>query len=124
MSIKKILIIDDEKYFCSALKKSLESRNFQVVTALEGKNGIKLAKLQKPDLILLDIVMPGMTGSQVAEELSVDPSTSSIPIIFVTSLITKKEIVERDGVIGGRDFIAKPFILDELITKISETELR
>lgn len=120
MPVKKILIIDDEEHFCRALKRGLEMRStFQVLTATRGKEGIRLAKTQKPDLILLDIAMPDMAGTDVAEELSDDPATASIPIIFVTAIIKQNEVRRSDGVAGGRTFIAKPIILDEVIKKIN-----
>jgi DNA-binding response OmpR family regulator len=119
LPIKKILIIDDEEYFCRVLKKSLESRgNFSVSTATRGSDGIRLAKQQKPDLILLDIMIPDIAGTHVAEELSEDPDTMSIPIIFVTAVITPGEIKRRGGISGGRDVIAKPIDINELIEKI------
>ena len=120
MSVKKILVIDDEKQFCRALKKSLEAGgNFDVLTATRGIDGIRLAKTQKPDLILLDIMMPGMTGTDVAEELSESPITASIPIIFVTAVVRQKEVNQSGGLIGGRRFIAKPVVLDELVAEIN-----
>jgi len=120
MTAKKILVIDDEEYFCRTLKKLLESKStFHVLTATKGDDGIRLAKTQKPDVILLDIMMPDMAGTLVAEKLSEDPATSSIPIIFVTAIIKQEEVKRRGGVVGGRNFIAKPIILGELINKIS-----
>ena len=120
MPVKKILIIDDEEHFCRALKKGLEMKStFQVLTTTQGKEGIRLAKTQKPDLILFDIAMPDMAGTEVAEELSDDPATASIPIIFVTAIIKQNEVRRSDGVAGGRTFIAKPIILDEVIKKIN-----
>jgi len=117
---KKILLIDDEEDFCRALKKGLEMRGafYTVLTAVRGEEGIFLAKTQKPDLILLDIMMPGMAGTQVAEELLADPDTSSIPIIFVTAIVKRNEIEKTDGLVGGRTFMAKPVIIDQLIEKI------
>jgi DNA-binding response OmpR family regulator len=120
MTAKRILIIDDEEYFCRTLKKSLELKStFHVMTATRGDDGIRLAKTQKPDLILLDIMMPDMAGTLVAEKLSEDPATSSIPIIFVTAIIKQEEIKISGGVVGGRNFIAKPVIIGELIKKIN-----
>ena len=120
MIAKKILIIDDEEYFCRALKKSLELKStFHVMTATRGDDGIRLAKTQKPDIILLDIMMPDMVGTLVAEKLSEDPATSSIPIIFVTAIIKQEEVKKSGGVVGGRNFIAKPIIIGELIKKIN-----
>ena len=117
--MKKLLVIDDEEYFCRAVKKAIEmKRDLQVLTATRGDEGLRLARTQKPDLILLDIVMPGMMGTQVAEELLQDPDTASIPVIFVTAIV-KKEETERDrGFLGGRMFIAKPVVVDELLKQI------
>ena len=119
MREKIILVIDDEEDFCRFIKKSIESKGvFQVLTATNGTEGIRLAKTQKPDIILLDIMMPDMAGTEVAEELSEDPLTASTPIIYVTAIISKEEIRKSGGVIGGRNFIAKPIILNELYNKI------
>jgi len=93
-------------------------RDLQVLTATRGDEGLRLARTQKPDLILLDIVMPGMMGTQVAEELSQDPATASIPVIFVTAIVKKEETGRARGFLGGRMFIAKPVVVDELLKKI------
>ncbi len=117
---RKILLIDDEEDFCRALKKRLEMRNdFQVFTATGGDEGIRLARIQKPDVILLDIMMPDKSGTLIAEELLEHPATSSIPIIFVTALIKTEETEQNKGMIGGHTFIAKPVMIDELIEKIN-----
>ena len=117
--MKKLLVIDDEEYFCRAVKKAIEmKRDLQVLTATRGDERLRLARTQKPDLILLDIVMPGMMGTQVAEELSQDPATASIPVIFVTAIVKKEETGRARGFLGGRMFIAKPVVVDELLKKI------
>ncbi len=117
--MKKLLVIDDEEYFCRAVKKAIEmKRDLQVLTATRGDEGLRLARTQKPDLILLDIVMPGMMGTQVAEELLQDPDTASIPVIFVTAIVKKEEAEREMGFLGGRMFIAKPVVVDELLKKI------
>ena len=117
--MKKLLVIDDEEYFCRAVKKAIEmKRDLQVLTATRGDEGLRLARTQKPDLILLDIVMPGMMGTQVAEELLQDPDTASIPVIFVTAIVKKEETEREMGFLGGRMFIAKPVVVDELLKKI------
>jgi len=117
---KKVLLIDDEEDFCRALKKGLEMRgSYRVLTTTGGDEGIFLAKTQKPDIVLLDIMMPGKAGTEVAEELLSDPVTKSIPIIFVTAIVKKNEIGKSDGLIAGRVFMAKPVMIDELIEKIN-----
>jgi len=119
MNEKKILFIDDEDDFCFFVKLNLEKMgNYKVFTATKGKDGIRLAKQHKPDLIFLDIMMPEMDGGQVAEELLEDESISEIPIIFLTAVIKNEEVVENEGQIGGRDFIAKPVTPQKIIEKI------
>ena len=119
MTKKKILVIDDEEENCHTLKQGLESiGGFLVWTATQGKEGISLAKAKKPDIILLDIIMPDLTGTQVAEALAEDASTQSIPIIFVTAIIRKNEIGKGGGRIGGQNFIAKPVVIKDLVQKI------
>jgi len=117
--MKKVLIIDDEEHYCRALKKGLEMKgNFQVLTATRGEEGIRIAKQQKPDIILLDIVMPDMAGTVVAEALSNNPVTANIPIIFVTAIVQHHEVSEGGGVVGGQIFVAKPIMMDDMINKI------
>ena len=119
MTMKKVLIIDDEKYFCRAVKKVIETnRDFMVLTATRGDEGLRLAQTETPDLILLDIVMPGIAGTRGAEELVEDPATSTIPIIFVTAIVKQEEAERNKGFLGGRMFIAKPVVVDELLKKI------
>jgi len=115
----RILMIDDEEPFSFFVKLNLETDpRFKVTTALRGDEGLKLAKSLKPDLILLDIMMPGMFGTEVAEMLLEDHRTENIPIIFLTAAIKKEEADTRDGQIGGREFIAKPTTKEELISRI------
>lgn len=118
---KKVLLIDDEEDFCFFVKLNLQKAGkYQVFTATSGKDGIELVKQLKPDLILLDIMMPNMSGGQVAEILLEDESTSRIPIIFVTAAIEEEEVEKHMGRIGGRDFIAKPVTVEKLIEKIEK----
>jgi len=89
-----------------------------VTTANSGTEGLKLAKVARPDLILLDVMMPDMSGAEVAEELKLDARTKNIPIIFVTALVQKDEVDKEAGQMGGREFIARPVSRDELISRI------
>lgn len=118
---KRILIIDDEKDFCRMVKLNLErTKQYEVLFATDGRSGIEIARNRKPDLILLDIRMPGMSGGEIAEELLDDPSTSTIPIIFLTALVKKDEVAKQSGYISGRPFIAKPVTAQDLIKRIEE----
>ncbi|MDP8253733.1 MAG: response regulator [Candidatus Kaelpia aquatica] len=113
---KKILLIDDEEDFCHFVKLNLEDTGrFEVSTATSGIKGIEMAKEKKPDLILLDLLMPVMDGSEAAEHLLKNETTKHIPIVFVTALTRKKEVDSHYGTIGGRTFLAKPVTPEELI---------
>lgn len=121
MTKKRILIIDDEKDLCRMVKLNLErTKQYEVSFATDGRSGIEAAREQKPDLILLDIRLPGMSGGEIAEELLEDPSTSTVPIIFLTALVKKKEVAKQSGYISGRPFIAKPVTAQNLIKRIEE----
>ncbi len=115
----KILMIDDEEDLAFFVRVNLEKTGkFTVLTATRGLEGIKLAKSEKPDLILLDLVMPEMDGGQVAAQLLANTSTKNIPIIFLTALAEKEQVEAYEGKIGGRDYIAKPVTSEELIVRI------
>lgn len=119
-----ILAVDDEESLTFFIKLNLQNDSrydFKVTTANGGEEGLKLARSVKPDLILLDIMMPDMSGTEVAEKLLQDPRTKNIPIIFMTAVVQKDEVAEEGGIIGGREFIAKPVDRDELIGRIEAT---
>ena len=116
---KTILIVDDEEDFCHFVKLNLEQTgDFEVLTANNGADGISIAKRYQPDVILLDIIMPTMTGTQVAETLRSDKATKDIAIIFVTAIVKRGEVGARDYQFGGNYFVFKPVKLDELINEI------
>lgn len=118
---KRILIIDDERDFCRMVKFNLErTKQYEVLFATDGRSGIEIARSKKPDLILLDIRMPKMSGGEIAEELLDDPSTRTIPIVFLTALVKKEEVAKQSGYISGRPFIAKPVTVKDLIERIEE----
>ncbi len=118
MDKKKILIVDDEKDALFILNKELAGRGYSVISADNGWDALNLAKSQYPDLIILDIWMPGMDGAEVVEKLREDPITKNIPVIFLTCLIRKREEEEQGGVIAGRVLIAKPYNIEGLSTEI------
>jgi CheY-like chemotaxis protein len=119
-----VLVIDDEESFTFFIKLNLQTEaryDFKVTTANNGKEGLRLARTMRPDLILLDIMMPDMAGPEVAEKLLLDPNTKNIPIIFLTALVQKNEVAEDAGMVGGREFIAKPVGKEELVNRIEAT---
>jgi CheY-like chemotaxis protein len=122
MGSKKILIVDDEPGVLALLETRLSSAGYQVVKADNGRDALFLASKEKPDLILLDIVMPGMDGAQVSEALEYDPVTRDIPVIFLTCLVTKSEEEKKKDTMAGSYYISKPYdpkgLLDEVAKRI------
>ena len=116
MDKKKILIIDDEVAFTRMIKLNLEKTGrFEVCEENNSAQGVAVAKEVRPDLILLDIIMPEMDGTTVARLLKEDPATKDIPVVFLTVVVQKKEMEGSCNVIGGYPFIAKPVNVEELI---------
>jgi twitching motility two-component system response regulator PilH len=117
MPIKTILVVDDsptERYFLTDL---LRKNGFEVVAAETGEDGVAKAKLEKPDLILMDVVMPGLNGFQATRMLSRDPATQAIPVIMCT---TKNQDTDRVWGLrqGAIDYLVKPIVAEKLLTKI------
>lgn len=117
MSVKRVLVVDDsptERFFLTDL---LRKNGYEVITAENGEQGVALAKLEKPDLVLMDVVMPGLNGFQATRQLSRDPDTQKIPVIMCT---TKDQ--ETDRVWGMRqgavEYVVKPVVAEELLGKI------
>jgi len=118
---KKILIIDDEEGFSHLVKISLEAAGkYEVKTEKEGRKGLATARSFRPDIIFLDVVIPDMTGGSVAAELGANPVTKDIPIVFLTAVVSEKEVSSQKGFIGGHPFLAKPVTTDKLIACIEE----
>ncbi len=113
---RKILVVDDEMEIVSTLKILLESDNYKVVEAYTGDGAIRKARSEAPDLILLDLMLPDMTGYEICNNLREDPMTSSIPIIMLTGLGETGRIAGLE--LGAVDYITKPFNLNELKKRI------
>ncbi len=115
----QIMIVDDSPTDVHLLKKILEKNGFNTLTASDADEGIQVAKREKPDLILMDVVMPGLNGFQATRELSSDPETSAIPVIIVTR---KDQQVDRVWGMrqGARDYITKPVKEGALLSLINE----
>ncbi len=109
MPKRRILIVDDEPDFTRPIREYLERTGaYDVKEENRGAQAFYTAQAFKPDLILLDIMMIDMDGSEVADQLRADEELSKIPVVFMTGVITKDEAEERGGRIGGHPFIAKP----------------
>lgn len=115
----KILIVDDVVSNVLLLKILLTNEKFQISTAANGRECIDKTKSERPDLILLDVMMPDISGFDTAVILKKDPSTSDIPIIFLTALNTPSDLVHGFKV-GASDFLTKPFNKEELIMRVMQ----
>ena len=125
MDKKKILIIDDEVDFTNLVKLNLEKTGkYEVKVENRGEHGLIAAREFQPDLILLDILMPDLGGSEVAYQLKNDKSVDDIPVVFLTSVAKKEEVASARGVIGGHPFLAKPVTTEELVTCIDKYSYR
>ncbi len=121
--MKKILIVDDEPQFAEMVKIRLEANGYDVLLANDGQKGVALVKKENPDLILMDIMMPNMNGGDAVRLLKADSNLSSIPIIFMTAVVTKDDEKMIQGINIEEVFyptIAKPFNADELFKKIKK----
>lgn len=116
--MKKILIVDDLPENVFMLQDRLEHEGYQIITAYDGQTGIEKARNELPDLILLDVMMPGMTGIEVCKTLVKDKRTGSIPIILVTAKVGAEDT--REGLEAGAfDYIKKPFNKIELLARVN-----
>ena len=121
MAKKKVLLVDDEESLTKLIKLNLEATGqFEVSIENRGTEAVKAAKVFKPDVILLDVVMPDMEGSEVAQRLKEDPALRSIPIIFLTATVTAEEVSQSGGMIGGEAFLAKPVNVQQLVDAIEQ----
>ena len=115
----RILVVDDERGFTHLLKLTLENTGrFIVQEENDGTRALLTAREFKPDMILLDIVMPKVDGGDVAAKIKADPSLADVSIVFLTAIVSNRESVDRE--IGGFPFIAKPVSLNALIECIEE----
>jgi CheY-like chemotaxis protein len=122
MANARILVVDDQPINVQLLKRKLERSGLDVSTANNGLEALEQVKAHKPDLILLDLMMPDMDGIEVCQRLQASSETRSIPVIFVTARTTKESKLEGLAV-GAVDYITKPIDLDETVARV-QTQLR
>lgn len=112
-----VLIVDDSSETLSILNEALENEGMETLVALEGNQALSIARKMIPDIILLDAIMPTMSGFEVCEQLKQDPELRSIPVIFMTGLSDTENVVKGFNA-GGIDYITKPIINSELIARM------
>lgn len=118
----RILVVDDQPINVQLLQRKLEREGLAVLTAASGREAIDRIVAERPDLVLLDVMMPDMDGIEVCQRLQADPGTRTIPIIFITARSSKEGKIEGLGV-GAVDYITKPIDLDETVARV-RTQLR
>lgn len=119
MSKKKILLVEDEKDMVYAVSLELEANGYEVIAAYDGQEGLQKAREEKPDLIVLDLMLPKMDGFKVCGLLKRDVRYSEIPIIMLTAK-AQEEDVRLGEEMGADAYIIKPFEPQTLLTKIKE----
>ncbi len=113
----KILVTDDEKDIVELISYNLEKEGFSIIKAYNGEAALRLVKLHKPDLLILDLMLPEMSGIDVCKAIRNNPDTANLPIIMVTAKVDETDIIIGLE-IGADDYIAKPFSIKELVARV------
>lgn len=117
MSQKQIVVVEDEPDILEVLSYNLKREGFDVSTSLDGAQGLELIRKKNPDLVLLDLMLPGMDGLDICRQLKSNTATRHIPVIMVTAKGEESDVVLGLG-IGADDYIAKPFSPKELVARV------
>jgi len=115
--VQTILVVDDNPVNLGVVGEHLEDNNYNVTVAQDGMEGLKRAELGQPDLILLDVMMPGIDGFETCRRLKANPLTAEIPVIFMTALTDVNDKVSAFQA-GGVDYISKPFQTEEMLARL------
>lgn len=116
---KKLLLIEDNPLLITMYETAFESSGFEVVSATDGKTGIARAKEEKPDVVVLDLLMPGIDGYTVLGELKKDKATKKAKAVILTAMVEKKE-EEKGRLLGADEFLAKSELtLSQIVERIS-----
>lgn len=115
---KKILIVEDDKFLRELISQKLLKEEYEISEAVDGEKGLKMTKDEKPDLILLDLILPGLDGFEVLAKIKEDPATAEIPVIILSNL-GQKDDIERGLKLGAIDYLIKAhFTPGEIIEKV------
>jgi DNA-binding response OmpR family regulator len=115
---KKILVVEDDKFLRSLTVKRLSEENYEVITAVDGNSGLSTAVDEKPDLVLLDLLLPGMSGFEVLEKMKADDQAKDIPVVVFSNL-GQREDIEKAKTLGANDYLIKAnFTLDDVVEKV------
>jgi two-component system, OmpR family, response regulator len=123
MRKKRLLLVDDEEGFTSLLKLNLEeTRDYEVRVENDGARALAAAHEFQPDLILLDVIMPDVDGGEVGAQIKADAKLQHVPVIYLTAIVSQKELDAQSRVIGGRLFVAKP-VSKQVLIELIEAQL-
>jgi len=118
---KRILVVDDECSITRLLKLNLEQTgDYEVATENVPRAALAAAEAFRPDLILADVMMPGLDGGALASQFQASPRLKGVPIVFLTAAVTREEVRARRGLVGGQPFLAKPVDLHEVLTCLAQ----
>jgi len=117
--VRKILVCDDDDHIRNIMEFSLEAEGFEVLAAADGEQALQAVMSEQPDLVILDVMMPGSDGLTVCRELKANPATRHIPVLLLTAK-TDKGDREAGLAAGADDYIIKPFSPQRLIEKVNE----
>ncbi len=116
---KKITVVEDDKFLRELITQKLSKEGYDISEAVDGEKGIETIKDEKPDLILLDLILPGIDGFEVLARIKSDPGISEIPVIILSNL-GQKDDIERGLKMGAKDYLIKAhFTPEEIIKKIN-----
>lgn len=115
---KKVLIVDDEKDILDSLSEFLKRSGYEVLVADNGTEGFSLIKKELPHLVILDLMLPDMDGSDIAASMLLDPLLRDIPVIFLTAVLTKTEQEKSGTSIANRCIVAKPCRSEEILAHV------
>ncbi len=111
-----VLVVDDDPVLLAVVEHKLKGCGYRVVTAADGALGLSQARAEKPDIIVLDMMMPTLDGRQVLNELQADSALASVPVIVLTARRGEQDVIEA---LQRGDYLAKPFSPDELVARIA-----
>ncbi|MFZ5808641.1 MAG: response regulator transcription factor [Chloroflexota bacterium] len=117
MCAYSVLVIEDDEIVARTIERSLKGEEFKITTVNSGVEGLKMARKFIPDIVILDVVMPGMDGYTVCREMRADPTLSDVPILFLTAKIKDEDKITGFNA-GADDYLSKPFNIDELILRV------
>lgn len=114
---KKILFIEDETELAILMRGRIEFWGYQMIFACDGEEGLKIIELEKPDLILMDKIMPKMNGLEVCQKIKANPRTSHIPVIIISGS-AERDLLKQCRAVGAANLVVKPYESQELLAKI------